>query len=103
MDSFINMQPGLEREQTEKMLREMQILRTKLDTLQNENVALKKSIYDLSARYSASRQRAGPYLIDYDEDTALPPEFLEKADSLGREVSESLGNLYNEACSLQYG
>ncbi|KAI8049073.1 WD40-repeat-containing domain protein [Syncephalis plumigaleata] len=96
MDSFINMQPGLEREQTEKMLREMQTLKTKLDTLQNENVALKKSIYDLSARYSASRQRAGPYLIDYDEDTALPPEFLEKADSLGREVSESLGHAPRE-------
>ncbi|RKP27973.1 WD40-repeat-containing domain protein [Syncephalis pseudoplumigaleata] len=90
------MQPGLEREHTEKMLREMQTLRTKLDALENENVALKKSIYDLSARYSASRQRAGPYLIDYDEDAALAPEFLEKADSLGREVSESLGHAPRE-------
>ncbi|RKP10857.1 WD40-repeat-containing domain protein [Thamnocephalis sphaerospora] len=92
MDSLINLQPGLEREQTEKLLREMQALKLKLDSLENENVALKKSIYDLSARYSASRQRAGPFLIDYDEDAELEPELLEKADSLGREVSESLGH-----------
>jgi predicted nucleic acid-binding Zn-ribbon protein len=91
MSSRMSLQSGLEREQTDKLLREIQNLKLKLGSLENENVALKKSIYDLSARYSTARKRTGPFLIDYDEDIELEPELLEKADSLGREVSESLG------------
>ncbi|KAI8981083.1 WD40-repeat-containing domain protein [Pilobolus umbonatus] len=57
-------------QQVEKLLKEVKQLKQKVDILDKENIALKKSIYDLSARYAASicqgglSYRSGPFVID---------------------------------------
>lgn len=57
-------------QQVEKLLKEVKQLKQKVDVLDKENIALKKSIYDLSARYAASisqgglSYRPGPFVID---------------------------------------
>ncbi|KAG0170902.1 hypothetical protein DFQ28_001421 [Apophysomyces sp. BC1034] len=59
-------------QQVEKLLKEVKHLKQKVDILDKENAALKKSIYDLSARYAASisqgglTYRPGPFVIDSD-------------------------------------
>ncbi|KAI8145099.1 WD40-repeat-containing domain protein [Fennellomyces sp. T-0311] len=61
-------------QQVEKLLKEVKHLRQKVDVLDKENIALKKSIYDLSARYAASisqgglTYRPGPFVIENDND-----------------------------------
>lgn len=59
-------------QQVEKLLKEVKHLKQKVDVLDKENIALKKSIYDLSARYAASisqgglQYRPGPFVIEND-------------------------------------
>lgn len=59
-------------QQVEKLLKEVKHLKQKVDVLDKENTALKKSIYDLSARYAASisqgglQYRPGPFVIEND-------------------------------------
>lgn len=59
-------------QQVEKLLKEVKHLKQKVDILDKENTALKKSIYDLSARYAASISqggliyRPGPFVIEND-------------------------------------
>ncbi|OAD77205.1 hypothetical protein PHYBLDRAFT_78991 [Phycomyces blakesleeanus NRRL 1555(-)] len=49
-------------QQVEKLLKEVKQLKQKVDILDKENIALKKSIYDLSTRYAASISQGGlPY------------------------------------------
>ncbi|CAO3697574.1 unnamed protein product [Rhizopus microsporus] len=62
---------GINRDQqVEKLLKEVKQLKQKVDILDKENIALKKSIYDLSARYAASISqggipyKTGPFVID---------------------------------------
>lgn len=62
-------------QQVEKLLKEVKQLKQKVDILDKENIALKKSIYDLSARYAASISQSGlsykpgPFVIDNEVST----------------------------------
>ncbi|RUP43278.1 hypothetical protein BC936DRAFT_137396, partial [Jimgerdemannia flammicorona] len=73
-----------ERDQIEKLLKEAKQLKQKVDTLEKENIALKKSIYDLSARYAAAFQqggvvpRPGPFVIDPEEVVVKTKEVISK-------------------------
>ncbi|KAG1459361.1 hypothetical protein G6F56_006178 [Rhizopus delemar] len=75
---------GINRDQqVEKLLKEVKQLKQKVDVLDKENIALKKSIYDLSARYAASISqgglpyKTGPFVID-NEVTPTGKEMLSK-------------------------
>lgn len=83
-----------ERDQIEKLFKEVKQLKQKVDTLEKENIALKKSIYDLSARYAAALQggivpRPGPFVIDPEE---LPQEVVVKTkEVMSKVVQEADG------------
>ncbi|KAG1219422.1 hypothetical protein G6F35_007502 [Rhizopus arrhizus] len=84
---------GINRDQqVEKLLKEVKQLKQKVDVLDKENIALKKSIYDLSARYAATISqgglpyRAGPFVID-NEVTPTGKEMLSKV------VQEASGDM----------
>jgi COMPASS component SWD3 len=49
-----------QRDQMEKLLKESKILKQRVETLEKENLALKKSIYDLSARFSTALHSGKP-------------------------------------------
>lgn len=73
-------------QQVEKLLKEVKQLKQKVDVLDKENIALKKSIYDLSARYAASisqgglSYRPGPFVIDNEvATTGKAQEMITKA------------------------
>ncbi|KAI8384092.1 WD40-repeat-containing domain protein [Blakeslea trispora] len=73
-------------QQIEKLLKEVKQLKQKVDILDKENSALKKSIYDLSARYAASISqgglpyRTGPFVIDSElATTGKAQEVISKA------------------------
>lgn len=73
-------------QQVEKLLKEVKQLKQKVDVLDKENIALKKSIYDLSARYAASisqgglSYRPGPFVIDNEvTNTGKAQEMITKA------------------------
>ncbi|KAG2211100.1 hypothetical protein INT46_004699 [Mucor plumbeus] len=73
-------------QQVEKLLKEVKQLKQKVDILDKENIALKKSIYDLSARYAASisqgglSYRPGPFVIDNEvTNTGKAQEMITKA------------------------
>ncbi|OBZ84872.1 WD repeat-containing protein 5 [Choanephora cucurbitarum] len=73
-------------QQVEKLLKEVKQLKQKVDILDKENSALKKSIYDLSARYAASISqgglpyRTGPFVIDNEmATTGKAQEMISKA------------------------
>jgi COMPASS component SWD3 len=62
--------PSNRDQQIEKLLKEVKQLKQRVDVMDKENIALKKSIYDLSARYAASisqgglNYRPGPFVMD---------------------------------------
>jgi COMPASS component SWD3 len=57
-------------QQLEKLLKENKQLKQKVDTLEKENITLKKSIYDLSTHYASAISQGGlkypslPYVLD---------------------------------------
>ncbi|KAJ3365224.1 hypothetical protein GGF32_009729 [Allomyces javanicus] len=55
------------RDQLERVTRESRTLKQKADLLEKENMALKKSIYDLSIKYNrlAYKYQANPYPLDF--------------------------------------
>ncbi len=54
-----------DRDQLEKLLKETKQLKQKVDVLEKENMLLKKSIYDLSVKYSvAHHQKLSPFAIE---------------------------------------
>ncbi|KAI9487453.1 MAG: WD40-repeat-containing domain protein [Benjaminiella poitrasii] len=71
-------------QQVEKLLKEVKQLKQKVDVLDKENIALKKSIYDLSARYAASisqgglSYRPGPFVIDNEPTNNKAQEMITK-------------------------
>ncbi|RUS18782.1 WD40-repeat-containing domain protein, partial [Endogone sp. FLAS-F59071] len=85
-----------ERDQIEKLFKEVKQLKQKVDTLEKENIALKKSIYDLSARYAAALQqggivpRPGPFVIDPEE---LPQEVVVKTKEVMSKVVQKAGGV----------
>jgi COMPASS component SWD3 len=83
-------------QQVEKLLKEVKQLKQKVDILDKENIALKKSIYDLSARYAASisqgglSYRPGPFVIDND----VPATTSGKAqEMISKAVQEAGGDI----------
>lgn len=85
--SKVSLGAGVNRDQqVEKLLKEVKQLKQKVDVLDKENIALKKSIYDLSARYAASisqgglSYRPGPFVIDNEvTSTGKAQEMITKA------------------------
>ncbi|CAG8583953.1 4971_t:CDS:10 [Paraglomus brasilianum] len=61
-----------DRDQMDKLLRETKQLKQKVDALEKENMFLKKSIYELSVRYTAAaahQRGVGPFVIESEEAT----------------------------------
>ncbi|KAI8972008.1 WD40-repeat-containing domain protein [Mycotypha africana] len=88
-------------QQVEKLLKEVKQLKQKVDILDKENNALKKSIYDLSARYAASisqgglSYRPGPFVIDSQEiDSSSVSTVNKKAqEMISKAVQEAGGDI----------
>ncbi|KAI9276946.1 WD40-repeat-containing domain protein [Phascolomyces articulosus] len=87
-------------QQVEKLLKEVKHLKQKVDILDKENVALKKSIYDLSARYAASisqgglSYRPGPFVIENDATANSKAMIGSKAQEvISMAVQEAGGNV----------
>ncbi|KAI8882246.1 WD40 repeat-like protein [Backusella circina FSU 941] len=83
-------------QQVEKLLKEVKQLKQKVDVLDKENIALKKSIYDLSARYAASisqgglSYRPGPFVIDNEVPTTTSGKAQEM---ISKAVQEAGGDI----------
>ncbi|CDH60107.1 wd repeat domain [Lichtheimia corymbifera JMRC:FSU:9682] len=95
-------------QQVEKLLKEVKHLKQKVDLLDKENSALKKSIYDLSARYAASISQGGltyrPFVVDHGSTSNMDSK-AEQVISMA--VQEAAGNdfqpNYNgEAFDMRY-
>ncbi|RIB05690.1 WD40-repeat-containing domain protein [Gigaspora rosea] len=60
-----------ERDNIDKLTRENKTLKQKVDILEKENMLLKKSIYDLTVKYTAAaaahQQKISPFMIDFEE------------------------------------
>ena len=87
-------------QQVEKLLKEVKHLKQKVDVLDKENIALKKSIYDLSARYAASisqgglSYRPGPFVIENDATSDSKTMIGSKAQEvISMAVQEAGGNV----------
>jgi hypothetical protein len=54
---------------TDKLVKENKALKNKVDTLEKEIMLLKKSIYDLSVKFSSSshQRMIGPFVIDSED------------------------------------
>lgn len=80
-------------QQVEKLLKEVKHLKQKVDLLDKENSALKKSIYDLSARYAASISQGGltyrPFVVDHGSTSNMDSK-AEQVISMA--VQEAAGN-----------
>ncbi|CAJ0834987.1 3997_t:CDS:10 [Entrophospora sp. SA101] len=72
---------SLERENSDKLLKENKVLKQKVDALEKENKLLKKSIYDLSVKYTTVgyHQKIGHFTI-FDQD--------EPVQDGGKEIKE---------------
>ncbi|KAI9209632.1 WD40-repeat-containing domain protein [Polychytrium aggregatum] len=53
------------REQQEKVNKEARVLKQRVEILEKENAALKKSLYDLSAKYNLYALKAQPFTLDF--------------------------------------
>ncbi|KAI8393426.1 WD40-repeat-containing domain protein [Radiomyces spectabilis] len=86
-------------QQVEKLLKEVKQLKQKVDILDKENIALKKSIYDLSARYAQSisqsglSYRPGPFVIDSDSPTAGKGMITKAQEMINKAVQEAGADL----------
>lgn len=88
-------------QQVEKLLKEVKHLKQKVDLLDKENIALKKSIYDLSARYAASISQGGltyrPFVVDHGSTSNMDS----KAEQvISKAVQEAAGNDFQPSKSL---
>ena len=91
-------------QQVEKLLKEVKHLKQKVDLLDKENIALKKSIYDLSARYAASISQGGltyrPFVVDHGSTSNMDSK-AEQVISMA--VQEAAGNDYQPSKVLLRG
>lgn len=92
---------GINRDQqVEKLLKEVKQLKQKVDILDKENIALKKSIYDLSARYAASISqggipyKTGPFVIDNE----VSPTGKEMISKVVQEASGDMEPFQSSRC-----
>ncbi|CAG8496086.1 13536_t:CDS:10 [Acaulospora morrowiae] len=73
-----------ERDNFDKLIKENKALKQKVDALEKENMLLKKSIYDLSVKYTeaAHHQRVRPFVIDFEEPVPVQDSGKEIIDNL---------------------
>jgi len=70
------------REQYDKLLKESKILKQKVETLEKENIALKNSLYNLSATYSVNNNnKKHPFVFDFENDKTENEELNETTKS----------------------
>jgi len=66
------------REQYDKLLKESKILKQKVETLEKENIALKNSLYNLSATYSVNNNnKKHPFIFNFENDKPENEELTE--------------------------
>lgn len=84
-------------QQLEKLLKETKQLKQKVDSLEKENIALKKSIYDLSTSYAAALSQGGhqyqslPYILD--PEVSAQDVVSKGQDVINKAVHEAGGNV----------
>ncbi|KAI8078625.1 WD40-repeat-containing domain protein [Halteromyces radiatus] len=84
-------------QQIEKLLKEVKQLKQRVDIMDKENIALKKSIYDLSARYAASisqgglNYRPGPFVMDPSNTTSANSGVITKAQEILTKAVQQAG------------
>ncbi|KAG4086632.1 WD40 repeat-like protein [Neocallimastix lanati (nom. inval.)] len=87
------------REQYDKLLKESKILKQKVETLEKENIALKNSLYNLSATYSISNNsNKHPFIFDFENDKTDNEELTETQSERNEEVlmeQENFKNTYH--------
>ncbi|KAI8339023.1 WD40-repeat-containing domain protein [Chlamydoabsidia padenii] len=89
--------PSNRDQQIEKLLKEVKQLKQRVDVMDKENIALKKSIYDLSARYAASisqgglNYRPGPFVMDPINSTTTNSGVIIKAQEILTKAVQQAG------------
>ncbi|SAM09249.1 hypothetical protein [Absidia glauca] len=89
--------PSNRDQQIEKLLKEVKQLKQRVDVMDKENIALKKSIYDLSARYAASisqgglNYRPGPFVMDPINSTNTNSGVITKAQEILTKAVQQAG------------
>ncbi|ORZ23986.1 WD40-repeat-containing domain protein [Absidia repens] len=89
--------PSNRDQQIEKLLKEVKQLKQRVDVMDKENIALKKSIYDLSARYAASisqgglNYRPGPFFMDPINTTNTNSGVITKAQEILTKAVQQAG------------
>jgi len=84
-------------QQLEKLLKENKQLKQKVDTLEKENITLKKSIYDLSTHYAATISQGGlkypsfPYVLD--PEVSAQDVITKGQDLINKAVHEAGGSV----------
>ncbi|ORY51198.1 WD40 repeat-like protein, partial [Neocallimastix californiae] len=77
--------------------KESKILKQKVETLEKENIALKNSLYNLSATYSISNNsNKHPFIFDFENDKTDNEELTETQSERNEEVLSMLFNLEQE-------
>jgi COMPASS component SWD3 len=82
-------------QQLEKLLKENKQLKQKVDTLEKENITLKKSIYDLSTHYASAISQGGlqypslPYVLD--PEVSAQDVITKGQDLINKAVHEAAG------------
>lgn len=70
------------REQYDKLLKESKILKQKVETLEKENIALKNSLYNLSATYSINNNiKKHPFVFNFEFDKNENEELTETSQT----------------------
>jgi len=74
------------REQYDKLLKESKILKQKVETLEKENIALKNSLYNLSATYSVNNgNKKHPFVFNFENDKSENEELTETQTEIEQE------------------
>ncbi|KAH8548820.1 WD40-repeat-containing domain protein [Umbelopsis sp. PMI_123] len=91
-------------QQLEKLLKENKQLKQKVDTLEKENITLKKSIYDLSTHYASAISQGGlqypslPYVLD--PEVSAQDVITKGQDLINKAVHEAAGSTVDGAPSF---
>lgn len=94
-------------QQLEKLLKENKQLKQKVDTLEKENITLKKSIYDLSTHYASAISQGGlkypslPYVLD--PEVSAQDVITKGQDLINKAVHEVGGSVDSYKSGRFYG
>ena len=76
------------KDQVDRALKEVKILKQRVDVLEKENMSLKKSLYEISTRYFVNSQhKKTPLLVDSIDEEAnnIPSDVLNEVSVLNNE------------------